>query len=136
MTGKECKKICSKIIATSTTDCLVPLTLTSTPVTLYGCNPVGDSPETHDEVWKFYQEPEDFQYTKNKFVSRDEKEVRQLLSETFLWLSGMGEYPKILAEICSSNLIGDVQEIEDAEELVKIQEKAIAQVLRWVLGEI
>ncbi len=69
------------------------------------------------------------------FEMISEKEIRQVLSEIFLWTSGMGPYPELLAQICPVEICGDTQS-EDPEERSMVGEKMIAQVLRWVLGEI
>lgn len=75
--------------------------------------------------------PEDNDY----FEMVDEVEVRELLSEVFLWLSGMGEYPEVLAQICPEGIVGN-HHSENEDEREQVSEKCIAQILRWVLGEI
>lgn len=69
------------------------------------------------------------------FEMRDEKEVRQLLSEVFLWLSGMGEYPEILAQVAPEEIVGDVHS-DDENERDMVPGRVVAQVLRWALGEL
>ena len=74
-------------------------------------------------------------YEDEYFEMRSEKDVRELLSEIFLWLSGMGEYPEILAQICPEEIVGDTDS-DDDDERSKVRERTVAQVLRWILGEI
>lgn len=69
------------------------------------------------------------------FEMLPEKEIRQLLNEIFLWLSGMGEYPELLAQICPDEIVGDPHS-ESEEEREKVRERTLVQVLRWVLGEL
>jgi hypothetical protein len=61
--------------------------------------------------------------TYNSFESnvKTEKEIRVLLDEIFLWLSGIKGYPETLKEIIPPKTIGT-------------PEKAAVQVLRWVLS--
>jgi hypothetical protein len=71
----------------------------------------------------------------NYFKLIEEERIRELLSDTFLWLSGMGEYPELLAQVAPDEIVGDVHsKKEDERDMVAA--KTVVQVLRWVLGEI
>jgi hypothetical protein len=69
------------------------------------------------------------------FEMLEEEEVRKLLNDIFLWLSGMGEYPELLAQIAPESIIGDAHS-NNEDERDMVPAKTVAQVLRWVLGEI
>jgi hypothetical protein len=71
---------------------------------------IGEKTETEEE--------EDF------FEMRSEKEIRRLLSKTLLWLANMGDYPE------NMNDIWTIEKTSDDSE------RALVQVLRWVLGEV
>jgi hypothetical protein len=67
------------------------------------------------------QEEEEEDY----FEMKSEKEIREFLTEIFLWFSRMGKYPEKLEELCSEEIVTN-----------EIKEKTVIQILRWVLGEI
>jgi len=98
-------------------------------------HPTGQPPTPNGSDWyttnhDYVEETQD-----DYFEMQTEKEIRQLLNEIFLWMSGMGEYPELLAQICPEEIIGNIDEASE-EERMKIPERAVAQVLRWVLGEL
>jgi len=66
---------------------------------------------------------------------RTEREIRQLMERTSLWLAGESEdWPKELDTIIGLDLI-DIDPEMDDQELFKVPEKIAVQVLRWVLRE-
>lgn len=135
MTGKECKNHCHTIA--TQTEGTNDLTFEPPIATaVYGVQfPDILLPNRPTNItWTDSTLPSQQEYD-DYFEMRTEKEIRQLLNEIFLWLSGMGEYPELLAQICPEEIVG-YTDTEDEDEKMKLRERTVAQVLRWVLGEL
>ncbi len=137
MTGEDCKNYINSVIKDDTNqfDYVKPT------VMLYAASPVEPYEQTPCDFntlmganWNYLPPPESKEDS-DYFELRDEVDVRELQSELFLWLAGMGEYPETLAQICPAEIVGD-EDTTNEDDRFMFTEKCIAQVLRWVLGEI
>ena len=130
MTGDECKRYCKTITTGDGAQ------LDYTTVAYMAATPDWYRPSTPADwhLSKTFVYPDDKEENEY-FEMLTEKEIRQLLSDVFLWVGGMGEYPELLAQICPPEIVGDVDS-DDEEERAKVAERTVIQVLRWVLGEI
>ncbi len=138
MTGKEakkcCKAACSMMTDSSDYDQTDWSGFEAPIVTVYA---VITEPTDHDQ-WHVTASGTTFSSGQDNNSDsppiKDEDEIRRLLSQTFKWLSGLGEYPEELVKLINSEVVGDVTE-KDQDEVTKLPERIVVQILSWVLSE-